>query len=78
MPVGRASIKESRMSVIHKAGLTGKAYCGATPDAFGHLKISQTGIHQFITCPDCIRLDTPNREAQIANLEAAAFRERQR
>ena len=57
---------------IHRSNLTGGARCGPGPDQFNHLRISVHGVN--VTCADCIRLDTPDREAQLASIQAAAQR----
>lgn len=62
--------------MIHRFNLNGKPRCGATPDKFGHLRISLTGANAAVTCPDCID-KPPNLQAQLAALEAAAKRYRE-
>ena len=55
---------------IHRWGLNGGTECGALPDAFGHLRVSNTGV--LVTCPACIKPPKMTRGAALAALSAAA------
>lgn len=66
------------MSLIHRYGTRGGALCGASPDKFGHLKLSLTGAPAAITCPACKEPAPMTRGAALAAIEKAAEQFRQR
>ena len=59
---------------IHKASLGGRPLCGTS----AKVRISYSGALLLVTCQACRDAMTPNTEAQLASIEAAAVAYRAR
>ena len=58
------------MATIHRAGLNARPLCGAAGGG-----ISLSGARQFITCPECRKLEEePSREEAERQIQKAAER----